>query len=212
MTLKKPIAVLFDWDGTLVDSMGLICVSMEKAFDAVKMPVPNELARKLHSPDFMKEHFPEDIHDDVEKIYRNHYNTLASDGLNILPDAEKTLQIIHEHGIKMAVVSNKLAKCVVEEIKKLGWERYFVSIIGSGMLAEDKPSPLPALTALEDMDLQPSEDVWFVGDTATDMTTAYNAGCFPVFFGKDDCTSIYYKHCRPKAHFPDHKAMIEFFS
>lgn len=209
MTLKKPIAILFDWDGTLVDSLSLICVSMANTFKKANLPTPDDLNRQIHTPDFMKKHFPESQYHDLRKMYREHYNELAKEGLQTLPHAEQSLEMLKSLKVKMAVVSNKLADFLLMEVKRVKWEHYFETIVGSGTTPEDKPSPLPAFHALKDLNINASEDVWFFGDTVTDMTTAYNSGCLPVFFGEDDPSSEYYKHCRPKVHFRNHKELVE---
>ena len=111
----------------------------------------------------------------------------------------------------MAVVSNKAKALLLKELETTGLADYFLSVVGSGDLEEDKPSPLPALKALKDIGTEPSQEVWFVGDSSTDMSTAHNANCLPVFFGTDDYESEHYEH-RPKIHFLNHKALIKYFS
>jgi phosphoglycolate phosphatase len=210
--LNKPLAVLFDWDGTLVDSLRVICTAMEDTLKHFNVEKPSDFMVKIHLSTFMKEHFPGLSQDQVKNVFRERYTQLANNVVHPLPHAEQTLKEIQRNNIKLAVVSNKFEQYLHEEIKRLGWEHYFLSIVGAGTVAEDKPSPLPVLKALSDIGMEPSGSIWFVGDSSTDMSAAHNSKCLPVFFGMDDYTSVYYDHCPPKTHFINHKALSQYFA
>jgi phosphoglycolate phosphatase len=209
--LLKPSAVLFDWDNTLVDSLGILCTAMEDTLKHFSVEKPSDFMVKIHRSNFTEEHFPGLPHEHVKNVFRDRYIELAAGVLNPLPHAEQTLKEIQRCNIKLAIVSNKLEKYLLEEIKKLGWEHYFISVVGAGTAAEDKPSPLPVLKALSDIGMDPSDDIWFVGDSTTDMSAAHNSKCLPVLFGTDDYTSEYYESCLPKRHFVNHQALSQYF-
>lgn len=214
--LERPKTILFDWDGTLVNSLGLICDAMQGAFKVFKqLPISKkEFMKTIHGPseEFIGKHFPNNSHDEVKKVFLDLYKQFANKKLVLLPNAKKNLDYLYKKEIKMAVVSNKEAPLLMLEIKKLGLEKYFLSIVGSGDVKESKPSPLSAFKALKDIGVRPSQEVWFVGDSATDMATAHNSNCLPVFFGADDYTSEHYKSCPPKVHFLNHRDLLKYLS
>src|SRR3546814_18339358 len=58
-----------------------------------------------------------------------------------------------------------------------GWDGYFGGVIGANDAVEDKPSAAPVHLVLDGTGHAAGRDIWFVGDSATDMQTARNAGC-----------------------------------
>ena len=214
--LSKPQSILFDWDNTLLDSLELIHVSMRDTFSKFKLSPLSKKDLLKHasgsSKIFIEKYFPGESHNEVRKVFLDLYDQFSKEKLALLPKAREALEEVKKKDIKMAIVSNKAAVLLSMELAKLGLDKYFSSIVGSGDLAEDKPSPLPVLKALKDIGIRPSHKVWFVGDSATDMAAAHNSQCLPVFFGDDDYTSEHYKHCQPKLHFPNHAELIKYFS
>ncbi len=78
------------------------------------------------------------------------------------------------------MVCNKTGEYLRREVAHLGWDRYFRQVVGANDCARDKPAPDPVYRALEGSGIAAGPEVWFVGDTATDIECARNAGCVPV--------------------------------
>jgi len=214
--IGRPKAILFDWDNTLVDSLELICTSMRETFSRFKLAqMPEkEFMKSIHGPSrlFIEKHFPKESYDEARKTFLDLYDQFTKEKLRLLPSAQETLDEVQKQKIKTGVVSNKVSALLSMELYQLGLKKYFLTIVGSGDLAEDKPSPLPVLKALKDIEVSPSQEVWFVGDSAADMGAAHNSNCLPVFFGSDDYTSEHYEHCQPKVHFKNHKEFIKYLA
>ena len=210
--LRQPKAIIFDWDNTLVDSWELIHESVNTtlvkygkepwSLDKTKINIHRSMR------DTVFENFS-DSWEEVSSFYRSCYSAIM-DKLQPLPDAEQSLQLTLDKGIYSTIISNKKNTFLTKEIKNLQWDKYFQATIGSGDLEQDKPSPMPVHEVLKNVDIDPGEEVWFVGDTVTDMETAYNAKCVPVFFGEDDYHSSRYEHCRPKVYFQNHKLFSKY--
>ena len=211
--LKKPKVILFDWDNTLVDSLELICASMRDTFSKFKLnQMPEEeLIKKIHGPSklFIETHFPKNVHNKARQTFLDLYDQFSKEKLKLLPNAQGTLDEVKRQKIKTGVVSNKVSDLLSMEVCELGLKKYFLTVVGSGDVPEDKPSPLPVLKALKDIGVNSSQEVWFVGDSAADMGAAHNSNCLPVFFGIDDYTSKHYSHCQPKVHFKNHADFIK---
>ncbi|NRA73492.1 MAG: HAD-IA family hydrolase [Rickettsiales bacterium] len=214
--LTKPKLIIFDWDNTLVDSLSLICDSIQDTLIRFNSPPMSERElmehRRMCAKSFIEKRFHKQNHDEVRKVFIESYKQLAKSNIAFLPKAEKALEEIGKKDIKMAIVSNKAKELLINELKDLGAEKYFLSIVGSGDLKEDKPSPLPVFKALKDIGMEPNQEVWFVGDSATDMAAAHNSQCLPVFFGTDDYTSEAYTNYQPTIHFSNHDEVIRYFS
>ncbi len=178
--LKKPYAMFFDWDGTLVDSFSFL----EQAH--------NDVLGKFGMPLFEKGGFKQYFGKPREEIYPAIYADRAEEARGLFEDfvinnhktllepmdgAYELLQTIHDLGIKIGVVSNKKSEFVNAEINHLGWRSFLVSVVGAREAEQDKPSPTPLILALKRAEIDgPIEDIWYVGDTIIDQKCAENAG------------------------------------
>lgn len=211
-SISYPIAILFDWDNTLVDSWPAIYQAMHHTFIKYgrKPWTLDEVKTNVHRSvrDALPFLFP-DNWEEVAKVYRQHYKDFSTN-LAVLPNVEDTLDLTKTKQIYTALISNKRTDMLVSEVERFNFTQYFKKVIGSGDLPKDKPSPIMVHVALEDSGISSGNHVWFIGDSVTDMETAYNSGCTPVFFGEDDYKSDRYLHCRPKIYFQTHKQLASY--
>ena len=182
--IKKPSAIIFDFDDTLVDSSPIIRKALSATFEKFNIPeevitVQNiDFNRSLR--DYFHHIFSNNLKEAAEAYYA-YYNEFSKE-LSILEDAEKVLALLNQNKVFMSIVSNKKGPILREEVIKFSWKHYFKSIIGSGDVEEDKPSIKPAIRSLEDAKLINYEDVWLIGDSLVDIQTAHNLGCKAIFF------------------------------
>ena len=183
--LARPKAVLFDWDGTLVDSFAFLHAAhnftREKfGFDPLSLDEwsgyfgqPRE---KLYADIYGAENIEE-----AKKHFEHYVLSNHLEGLKPCAGAGEVLKKLHATGIPCGVVTNKKRALVEKEIENFGWDHYFVSVVGAADAEADKPSPAPIHLALEKAEIQePFENVWFIGDTENDLAAANAAGCITV--------------------------------
>jgi len=179
---KFPKAVLFDWDNTLVDTKENTLLALNAVYHAFDQPpmTMDDFSEKpsLSIRDFISAMVPQEHWVQAEKIFFKHVGQL-SDVVH-LPHADILAKWLHTMRIPTGIVSNKGGDRLRQEIKLLDLSHVFDCAIGSGDTHADKPSSIPLLHALTSKDLNPSEDIWFVGDSVVDMICAHAAGCTPV--------------------------------
>lgn len=189
MMNKNYKAIIFDWDGTLVDTCGLIL----DAHNHVRTYMGHEtwtmddfLGRASKSA---REYYPEVYGERSDEAQRVLYEYVAEHHLNylkLMDHAEELLIALKNRNIPLGIVSNKRHDFLLKEVSVTKLESYFDVVIGAGYTDEDKPSPEPLLFALSkiDVNLKPSE-ILYVGDTETDLMCAQNTKC-PVAFVQTD--------------------------
>ncbi len=177
-------AVLFDLDGTLVNSLADLGDSTNYALSKFGFPVHEIEKYKYFVGDGMQKLIervlPEDSRDEETKAkvfecfwnrYAEHYldKTVAYDGI------DNVIEALKQMGLKIAVVSNKadeMAKIVTEKI----FGNVFDSVTGKREGYPTKPNPKLTLEIIGELGVEPQECV-FVGDSGMDMATAKNSGC-----------------------------------
>ena len=180
---SAPNAILFDWDNTLVDSWHSSFEALNTTLSAMGHPAWSEEEARCRGGGSARELFPVlfgDAWQEAEKIYYDAFNKVFLKNLRVMDGAPELLDQLREHNLAMAIVSNKRGNLLRAEIAHLGWQDYFSSVIGAGDAARDKPSADPALMALREMGLSAGKDIWFIGDSLTDMACAHKSGCLPV--------------------------------
>lgn len=176
--LDKYKAIIFDWDGTLVDTCGLILDAHNHVREAMGhdtwtqedfMGQASKSARDYY-PKIYKERSDEAM--DILKQY------VRDNHLKSLEPMAHSIEVLNAIHLPMAIVSNKTHEFLQIEIDHLSWRDYFQSAIGAAHAEKDKPHPAPLLMALDQMQghLTP-QDILYIGDTETDLMTAQNAGC-----------------------------------
>ncbi len=177
MTLK---AILFDWDGTLVDSWGVIVESFQKAQEEMGQEVWSyEKSRRILGKS-LRDQFPIIFGDDWEKardVYYRHFNEIHLEKTTLIDGAQELVDYLYNKDVFVALVSNKTGKYLRQEVEKMGWEKYFSAVVGATDAPYDKPKPDPMYLALKDTDFIVDDSVWYVGDSVIDMETAHNIGC-----------------------------------
>ncbi len=181
--LRPPKAIVFDWDNTLVDSWECIHFANNATLRHMGLPEWTLDETRQRVAKSLRDSFPVLFGNRWEAARDFFYATFRAihlDHLKPLPGSAELLKELAEHGVWLAVVSNKSGEFLRKEAEQLGWSRYFRRLVGANDASEDKPSAVPVLMALEGSGVAPGEDVWFVGDSAIDMHCAVNAGCAPV--------------------------------
>lgn len=170
--------ILFDLDGTLLDTSGLIIHTFEYAFEKVlnRKISRAEILRYWGVPlaDAMQELSPEHW-EELLSVYRE-YNVTKHDELVMpFPDVNQTLHQLTQAGIKCAVVSSKLATVVKQGLRLYNMDEYFVEVIGAEHCTQHKPHPEPVLRGLAALNMGAQECI-MVGDTEFDILSAQAAG------------------------------------
>lgn len=190
MTNPRPKAIFFDWDGTLVDTLDFVFRAHNHVRERLGEPLWSQEEFKGHTKFSSVQLYPRIYGDRAQEAmgfleqFMNE-NHLKPENLVLLDGVKPFLEEAAQAGIVMGVVSNKRHMFITREISHMGLDRYFVSVVGAGVAANDKPSADPLLFALKESGLEAGRDVWFVGDTEPDILCARAAGCPAILLHRD---------------------------
>lgn len=167
--------ILFDLDGTLIDSTEAILESFGVAFKTFGTTVPSDDEIKAeigHPLDMMFSTLGVEetkIWDHVT-AYKAHYREISCAKTFLLPEAKEAVLHAKEFAI-LGVVTTKTAKYSIELLEHMGLMHYFDVLIGREDVTNPKPDPEPIQKALAKLPSDTS-DIWMVGDTCMDMLAA----------------------------------------
>jgi phosphoglycolate phosphatase len=202
--LRRPLAVLFDWDNTLVDGWGVIADALNTALVAMgHQPWTLQETRERVKAS-ARDSFPVMFGArwrEAEKIFYDRFQSHHLEHLAAMPGAEALLANLAARGVYQGVVSNKRGSFLRKEAEHLGWSRFFGRVIGAGDAPRDKPAAEPVVMALEGGAMAPGPEVWFVGDTDLDMVCARDSGCVPVLVRAQAPRPGEFGEVGPVAHF-----------
>lgn len=173
--------VLFDLDGTLVDTIEMIRTSMRHATatvlgkalpDAVLMKnVGVPLARQMRE-------FSEEYADELLKVYREHNAEIHDAYIAEYPGVEAALGALSER-YRLGVVTSKSTPLAWRAVDHFGLRDYFELLVGSDDVDRHKPDPFPLLYAMEQLGTTPDRCA-YVGDSPHDMAAALGAGALAI--------------------------------
>ena len=210
--INIPEIVIFDWDNTLVNAWEPIHYAVQATLTKFNKPTwpISETKIRIHRSirDTIPKYFPEHSIEEVSSVYRNAYKEVQ-DQIEPLEHALEIIKLFKANNVFISIISNKQNILLNKEITKLGWNTYFDLIIGAGDLEEDKPSKLTVEAVLKHKKV-PTDKIWFIGDSPTDMETAYNTNCLPILFGNEEYNESLYSHCEPKLHFHNHAQLLKY--
>lgn len=185
--MPVPNLIIFDLDGTLIDSVPDIAVAVDAALEELERPaagetrvrdwVGNGATRLLHralTGDMQGEANPTEFGRAMEAFDR-HYSQRLWQASACYPGVPEVLGQLRERGARLACVTNKPERFTQPLLEQTGLEVYFDLILAGDSLAAKKPDPLPLLTAMERCSTSPDATL-MVGDSASDVGAARAAG------------------------------------
>jgi pyrophosphatase PpaX len=180
--LAQVRAVLFDLDGTLIDTVELIRVSFRHATETVLgEAIPDEITMaKVGQP--LRTQFLDMAPDHVEELLRvyrafnmEHHDELA----RAYPGTVETLGELASLGMPMGVVTSKGTQAATRGLELFGLSRFFGVVVTADDVSVHKPDPYPLCVAASAIDV-PLEYCIYVGDSPHDMRAAISGGAVAV--------------------------------
>jgi pyrophosphatase PpaX len=174
--------VLFDLDGTVIDSGAIILASMRHAArEVLGTEVPDqELMAAVGGPGLeaqMRALAPDRV-DELVTVYRAH-NEPLHDELVCCTGIEDVLVQLKEEGRRLGIVTAKRRQTVELAFARLPIEHLFETVVGGDETERHKPDPAPLQLALERLGAEPAEAA-YVGDAPFDIKAAKAAGLYSV--------------------------------
>lgn len=199
MEKLKPGFVLFDLDGTLVDSVPDLAYCVDEMMKQLGMPVRGEAAVRnwvgngvqrlaeralINAVDGMPD---QELMDRAFPIFLELYKNNTSQRSRVYDGVIEGIEWIIEQGYRVACVTNKAEAFTIPLLKDKGLFDYFEVIVSGDTCTEKKPHPMPLLYAAEQLGVAP-ENALMIGDSRSDVLSARAAG-FHVF-----CVTYGYNH------------------
>lgn len=183
--------VIFDLDGTLLNTLEDLCDSVNYALEKLDFPIRSlEEVRTFVGNGVMKLiersvplNTPKDCIDQCLNIFKEHYSNNMRIKTRPYDGIHEVLKTLKEQGYKLAIVSNKYDKAV-KELCKDYYNEFIPVAIGESNGVNKKPAPDSVYAAIKELDSSLEGSI-YVGDSEVDVQTAHNAGipCIGVTWG-----------------------------
>jgi len=184
--------IVFDLDGTLVDSYAAISESLNHARAGFGMPAAPEEHVRSHVGRGLEALIADLVGPDriVEgvRMFRERYAAVYASKTFLLTGVVSTLETLSERGYPMSVASNKPARFGRAIADALGLSAYLVSVHGPDTVGSTKPDPAMLRRCLEDMQVTVPSAI-YVGDMVLDVETAARAGVPVILVGGGSSTA-----------------------
>jgi len=175
----KDTTILFDLDGTVIDSTEAILESFHNSFDVYKLSHPGDEEIKAligHPLDHMYIDLgvEEVLVWEMVKTYKEHYAKIYKEKTILLEYAVESIRLAQEVA-RLGVVTTKTGTYSRDLLDHFGLMSAFEVLIGREDVVEPKPSAEPINKAMDLMHSDKSR-TWMIGDTRLDIASANNAG------------------------------------
>lgn len=183
---REPEALLFDLDGTLIDSVPDLASAVDHTLKSADLPVAGEAlvrgwvgngARKLlaRALEHCCGRVDEAELDSLLPVFFEVYEQCCAEHTVAYAGVETALQHWHQAGIRLACVTNKPERFALKIIRHFAWAEWMPVVLGGDSLAQKKPSPEPLWEACRRLGVAPTGAI-MVGDSVNDVQAARAAG------------------------------------
>lgn len=173
--------LIFDWDGTLANSIGRIVESMHMASTRSGFELCSDFAVKgiigLGLPEAIRTLYPDISETELvafREYYADHYTALEAEPSPLFEGVVQSLQAFRAEGYHLAVATGKSRRGLDRVLKAHGWDDYF-DITRAADETASKPHPLMLEQILAHCGVSPRQAL-MVGDASFDLMMARNAG------------------------------------
>src|SRR5690625_4275481 len=145
--------ILFDLDGTLINTNNLIQASFQYTFKTFGYEFTDEEVQQFNGPPLIDTFMsinPEQA-DDMLEVYQKHNHAIHDAYVTAYPNAYETVSTLKEYGIKLGVVTTKMRLGAEMGLNLMGLTSFFETIITFDDVENTKPHPEPVLKAMNQL-------------------------------------------------------------
>ena len=172
--------LIFDWDGTLMDSAGVIVDSIQRACEDIGLKAPSDRASRqiiglglIQALQTLLPDLPADDYPRLVERYRHHY--LGRDAqIPLFAGVDSGIRDLHASGFTLAVATGKSRLGLSRALESSGLESWFAATRCADQ-THSKPHPAMVLELIAELDADPARTL-VIGDTSHDLLMASSAG------------------------------------
>ena len=193
-------AAIFDMDGTLVDSMDFVFITLNLVFKdlglkGVNKERMNEIAGKRLS-EILPYYAPQLSSEVLKNAELKFWSFYSAQRFHLIQGVEGTLKWLKKHGVNMGILTSTPREQVKNLLKKLGIDTYFKVIVANEDVACQKPNPDGVIKAADALGIKPQECI-VVGDSINDIKAGKNAGAKTIGVLTGYCTKETFEMIEP---------------
>ena len=162
-------ALLFDWDGTLVDSAHLGLAAFEKTFSELGVVFAHEIYEAKYSPNWYSTYealgLPKELWQTADDLWIRHYGEQSAP---LIDGVGETLLALHKKGYQLGIVSSGSRRRVGREVQQSVLKDSFSVIICNENILNKKPDPEGLVLAIRELNVEPALCA-YVGDAPEDI-------------------------------------------
>ncbi|MGB5919386.1 HAD family hydrolase [Arcobacter sp.] len=187
--------ILFDLDGTLIDSTDAIVSTFHHSFKTMNYEftgIDEDIKSLIGYPleiMYMELGIEKELAWDYVAAYKERYKVISTKKTLLLEKAKEALELASQFA-RLSVVTTKTGAYTIPLLEHFDILKYFEVITGREHVENPKPHPEPILKTLNQMNIQKGSNVWMVGDTHLDLISANGAeiNCVGVLcgYGKEE--------------------------
>lgn len=171
-----PAAALFDWDGTIVDTLPLIYRANVVVLRELGIEMSRQWFRERYTPDWRASYRALGVPEELWEATAARWAAEMQSGRpRALPWARRALRRLRRHGIRLGLVTASTRGVVEPNLRRLNLEGIFEAAYYADDVADGKPHPEALNRALGDLGIEAAASV-YVGDTTIDLAMAAAAG------------------------------------
>lgn len=177
MTIR---AVIYDFDGTLIDSAESSFQCYVETFGRFGVPFDQEIFERTYSPNWLHTYaavgLPRDKWDEANDVWLDLYSRIDC---RLIAGVSAAMMRLAQAGVRQGIVTSGNRSRVERELRALAIESLFAAVVCSEDVTRKKPHPEGLLQALRSLNVEPADAV-YVGDSPEDVQMARAAGVFSV--------------------------------
>lgn len=178
----RVLLIIFDLDGTLIDSSTDLAISMNATRSHFALePLDSNLIYSYvgnGAPTLIRRAMPDDTSEqrlsDALVFFLQFYRTHALEHTRLYPGIREALEALSASGHKLAVLTNKPTRISFDIVSALGLREQFIRVYGGDSFHRKKPDPAGILQLMQETGARRDETI-MIGDSAVDVQTARNA-------------------------------------
>lgn len=171
--------VVFDFDGTIFNSNGIVAESWQAVFRHYTGK-EGDITRIYHSFGETIRYtagkfFPDQDVDEAVRIYRAYQDAHCQGRIGLFDGVQEMMDQLREDGHTLSVVTSRTKVTTTAYLQSLGLDHYFDALVTCDDTTAHKPDPTPLRMALQELDAKPADAI-MLGDTKFDIGCCNNAG------------------------------------